>query len=109
MKEELFETKNYTQNMNVTNARIKFRMRVQLVPGIKYSYKNTQKYKDELWSCPVCELTGDYSLDSLPHTFWCPGLTKLRENRDLNIDEDVVSYMKDVLRLRECISSKNED
>ena len=93
--------------MNISNARLKFRMRLQIVPGIKSSFKN--EFKDQLWSCPVCELTGEYHLDSLSHTMWCPGLSKLREDRDLNSDQDAVMYMKDVIRLREYISSINDD
>ena len=44
LKKEKFGTKEYIKQMNVSDARLNFRMRVQSVPGIKYSFKN--KYKD---------------------------------------------------------------
>ena len=78
MKEENFEQKECIKQLNVSNVRLKFCMRLQIVPGKKPSYKN--KYKNLLWSCPVYELVGQYSLDSLSHTMWCPGL----RNRDLS-------------------------
>ena len=95
MKEENLEQKEYIKQLNVSNARLKFCMRLQIVPGVKHLYKN--KYKRST-------LVGQFSLDSLSHTMWCPGL----RNRDLNSDKDAVLCMKDVLRLREFISLKND-
>ena len=104
MKKEDFGVKDYIKKLNVSEARLRFRVKLQLVPGIKFSYKNTEKYKADMWSCPVCQMTGAYSLDSMSHTMWCPGLADFRKDRDMRLDKDIVLYMKDVLGLREKIS-----
>ena len=105
MSKEDFGVKDYLNEMKLSEARLFFRMRLKIVQGIKFCYKSETKYKDSLWSCPICSLTGNYDLDSLSHTFVCPGLAVLRRNRDLSVDGDIVEYMKEVLRLREYISS----
>ena len=108
LKEEPFGTKNYFKTMNVKDARLRLRMRLKIVPGIKYHYKNDAKFKETLWSCDVCALSGEYSLDTLSHTFWCPGLSQYRNNRDLSLDADAVMYIKDVMKVRENLSTKEE-
>ena len=105
LREENFEPKTYLRKLNIHDARIKYRTRVNLVPGLKYHYKNDKKFRESLWSCPLCEKFGDeYSLDNFSHSLTCSFLSDLREQKDLTEDKQLCEYMRNVIRRREDIS-----
>ena len=105
LKEEDFEPKTYMRQLNIHDARIKYRTRVNLVPGLKYHYKNDKKFRDSLWSCPLCEKFGDeYSLDNFSHSLTCSFPSDLREKKDLTEDKQLCEYIRNVIRRREEIS-----
>ena len=105
LKDEQFEPKSYLSQLNIYDGRIKFRTRVQLIPGLKYLYKNDRNFAESMWSCPLCEKFGqEYSLDNYSHSLTCIYLEDLRSNRNLLLDQDLCSYIKDVLKRREELS-----
>ena len=105
LKKEEFCMKDYLKTMNIKDARLFFRTRVSLVPGIKFQYKSDPKFSASLWSCDLCEKAGEYNLDSFPHVLWCPELAQLRKDRDINDDQHLVNYVRDAMRIREEASS----
>jgi len=56
-----------------------------------------QKYRRELWRCDSCK-TG--AIESQSHVLHCQAYRKLREEKDLNKDKDVVDYFRGVLVIR---------
>ena len=105
LKKEEFCMKDYLKTMNIKDARLFFRTRVSLVPGIKFQYKSDPKFSASLWSCDLCEKAGEYNLDSFSHVLWCPELAQLRKDRDINDDQHLVNYVRDAMRIREEASS----
>ena len=105
LKEEEFEPKSYLRNLNIHDARMKYRTRINLVPGLKFHYKSDKRFRESMWSCPLCEKLGDnYNLDNLSHTLACPFLADLREQRDLEDDRQLCEYVREALRRREDVS-----
>ena len=40
-------------------------------------------------------------MDSQSHIVWCPAYAELREGKDLNSDQDLVTYYHEVMKIRE--------
>ena len=96
LSQEHFERKSYLATLNPSDARLKFKIESQMVPGIKMNFKNNQKYKQELYKCDHCP-----ALDSQDHLRWCQSYAHLREGKDLSIDADLVAFFKGVMMMRE--------
>ena len=62
----------------------------------KMNMKNNRNYSMDLWKCDDCR-----SMDSQSHIVWCPAYAGLREGKDLNCDQDLVTYYQEVMKLRE--------
>jgi hypothetical protein len=72
MKTEVYEEKQYLNEMNMWNARMNFSLRTRMFP-CKMNYMNNPKYKAELWSCDSCET----HIDSQSHILYCPAYKQL--------------------------------
>ena len=55
-----------------------------------------------LWKCSECG-----NVDAQSHIVWCPFFAQLREGKSLDNDADLVSYFKEVFKVRE--ERKNRD
>ena len=51
----------------------------------------------KLWMCDSCQS----EVDTQTHVLYCPAYKKLREDKDLNSDQDLVKYLAQVLKIRE--------
>ena len=71
-----------------------FRARTQLVEGIKGNYKNLHKGKD--MRCQGCML----EVDTQSHVSQCIEYKDLSGDMDLEKDEDMVKYFREVLNRR---------
>ena len=58
IKDEHFETKDYLKKMNIWDARLRLRIKLELVPGIKYCYKNDKKFSASLGLASTLTLRG---------------------------------------------------
>ena len=65
---------------------------------VKFNYRSDPKNSAELWRCDSC-MSGHIQTQS--HILFCDAFSDLRKDRDLNNDNDLVSYMKSVLIIRE--------
>ena len=48
-----------------------------------------------LWQCDSCQT----SIESQSHIMWCPSYSELREGKDINNDNDLIEYVKSVLKI----------
>ena len=96
-----FELKPYLSNLNVTDARLKFKIVSHMVPTIKMNFQSDPGYTKKFWACDnyLCS-KGIGSRDSQNHVLVCPAYQDFRLNRDLNCDRDLVDYYKLVLEHR---------
>jgi hypothetical protein len=92
---ENLQLKDYVQSMKLRDARTMFRIRSGMVKT-KMNMKNSRSYSMDLWKCDDCR-----SMDSQSHIVWCPAYAELREGKDLNSDQDLVTYYQQVMKIRE--------
>ena len=57
--------------------------------------KHDQPFSNSLLQCREC-----LNQDTESHLLWCPGYLNLREDLDLNINEDLCSYLQAIFTLR---------
>ena len=91
---ENLDLKEYVKNMTMRQARTKFKLRSHML-DVKMNRKSDKRYSDTLWRCDFC-----LSLDSQSHIMWCPAFSSLREGRNIEDDKDIVSYIDQVMKLR---------
>ena len=99
MKEEQYELKEYFKTMNLSQARMKFSLRMKTTKHVKSHFFNDRKYSEQMWKCsPQCD-----KIDTIQHiAFSCPKYDHLKHNKDLqNSDEDLVNFFKEVVQLRD--------
>ena len=53
-RREGFGMKPYLKEMNLTDARMFYRIKYNLVPTIRLNQKSNRRYKAENWLCPDC-------------------------------------------------------
>ena len=95
---EKYETKEYLRTLRLNNARLKFRIRTKMVEKIAFNFSSDPIHVNMLWQCTHCD-----SMDSQSHVLTCAGYRQLREGKDLGNDNDLVSYFRDVISLRDKI------
>ena len=93
---EPFEKKEYFQSLNLHEARIIFKKRAKMLQFVKMNFPSDPVYKSELWQCSGCMS----KIDTMSHVLWCSAYSNLRENKDINSDKDLASYLEQVLKIR---------
>ena len=58
--------------------------------------KNKKEFAADLWKCVGCG-----AVDTFLHLKWCPAYQQLREGKDLRVDKDLVTYITNIMTLRE--------
>ena len=91
-----FETKEYIRNMNVTDARVKFKLKTKMLE-VKFNYKNDPINQATLWRCDSCRS----AIDTQGHILWCPAYSELREGKDIKNEKHLIEYVKKVLQIRD--------
>ena len=86
--------KEYMKGKALHDVRDTFRARTQLVEGIKGNYKNLHRGKD--MRCQGCML----EVDTQSHVLHCIEYEDLRGDMDMEKDEDMVKYFREVLKRR---------
>ena len=99
-EEEDFALKSYITNMNLRDARTKFRLRSSTIP-VKFNMKSDPKFAAELWKCDSC-----FSIESQDHIIWYPAYAPLRVGKSLNNDQDIVKYFQAVMKIRDELASQ---
>ena len=102
LKEDDFDRKLYLSSMNVHDARMRFKLASKMFPTVQMNFQSDRKFMAELWSCAGCTAPGDADgfRDSQEHLLICESYKIYREGKDLDTDEGLVSYFKEVLNSR---------
>ena len=103
MRQESFGLQDYLKEMNLTDARTKFRLKSNMTK-VKMNMKSDPKFAAELWACSGCG-----KLDSQSHIMWCPSFASLREGLDVSNDRDVIHYFQEVFKIRERSEDEQEE
>ena len=95
---EKFELQPYLKDMQLVEARHNFRIRSSMTRLVKMNFPSDGGYKRDLWSCWHCP-----NIDTQSHIRHCPAYQHLREDKDLDNDNDLVRYFQQVIKLREAV------
>ena len=91
---EKFEPKEYLKELDLSQARIKFKLRSRMIE-VKNNFKRGQQ--NENLECQGCQI----SIDTQDHILFCPFFSDLRQDLDLGQDSDLLKYCKEVMEIRE--------
>ena len=92
---EDFGRKEYISNLNLQQARTKFKFRCSMTQHVKMNQKSNRVYEDALWRCEECGLQ-----DTNPHLLWCSGYENLRDGKNLNDDKQLCDYLHRIFMSR---------
>ena len=93
--------KNYFIELNADDARLRFKFASKMTPTIAMNFQNDNGFRSKLWTCPACRSEDDIGfIDSQQHVLICPNYSKLRENKDLSSNKDLVTYIREVIKTR---------
>ena len=101
LEQEHFELKPYFKSLYLSEARDKFRLRSFMTRTVKTNFSSDRQFAADLWSCWHCP-----KVDSQTHIRVCPAYQQFRDNKDLDNDHDLVSYFRQVIQLRDTMTSK---
>ena len=96
MNEENFKMKDYIRSMKMLDAQEYFKFRTKMT-NVKYNYKHDKGYSLELWKCDSCLS----SIETQSHIPWSPAYQELRSGKRLEEQEDLVNYIKGVMKIRD--------
>jgi hypothetical protein len=99
IKEDNFrQIQDYFNDKNLSNARLKFKIRSQMVEDIPGNLKNKYKYNEEGLNCVQCRVEFTQA-----HFTICPARKKMREGLDMNLLDDAVIYFRRYLMIEKKI------
>ena len=93
-EKENFEAKPYLQELNLVQARTKFKLRSRMLE-VKNNYKG--EYRKTNLLCEGCKT----SIETQDHVLFCPFYSDLRQDIDLSCDKDLVNYYREVMNIRD--------
>ena len=99
VENESLEAKPYLSELNLSQARTKFKLRSRMLE-IKNNFKG--EYIKTNLECDACE----NSIETQDHLLFCPAYRELRKDMDINNDKDLVNYVREVMRLRDSSKKK---
>ena len=94
-----FCQQTYLKQMDVSKARLNFKIRAQMTPTIKMNFKNDPAFKNDVWMCDGCRS----HQDTQKHVLSCSAYKDLRKNLDLDKENDLVEYFSLVIRRRKTV------
>ena len=97
LSEEKYCIKDYFSELNVEEARIKFRIRSSMMRTVKMNFSSDPKFRQDLWECQHCSYRDTQSHIILT----CPAYEHLRVNKNLESDKDLVLFFQEVLERRD--------
>ena len=94
--EEKFEVKSYLKSLTPSQARLKFRLNSFMTKTVKMNFSSNPKFVKSLWTCWHCD-----KIDTQSHIMHCDSYESLRVDKNLDNDQELVKYFKQVIKLRE--------
>ena len=95
LEDEDFGRKSYIKNLNLYQARTKFKFRSSMTQHVKMNQKNNREYAETMWKCNECGMQ-----DTNAHLLWCEGYASLREGKDLGCDMQLCNYPQRIFKDR---------
>ena len=98
--------KPYFGTLTVPDSRMKFKLSSFMTPTIRMNFPSDKKFAAELWSCPACrddpqDLIGPLDRrDTQQHVMACEAYADLRLGKDLDTDQGLVDYFRQVIARR---------
>ena len=89
LKHENYEVKEYFKNLQLGNARLKFRIRTKMVENIALNFSSDPAFVSRLWRCTHCD-----HMDSQSHVLVCSSYKYLRQDRDLSSDHPCIFFTR---------------
>ena len=96
MSKESFGVKNYLKEMTLTDAKLNFAIRTQMVRTVQANFKGEPMYKKNNWKCVGCG-----KLDTQEHVLRCHAYKHLRIGSSLENVMERVQYFRSVISIRE--------
>ena len=90
-----FGEKEILSNTNIVQARIQFSERVNMF-YCKMNYQNDPVFKEQCWTCDSCQS----AIDDMAHVMVCPAYQPLRQEKDMNLESDILEYLVAVSKIR---------
>ena len=81
--------------LNILDARLKFALRSRMSQTVQMNFRREKKFILNGWRCVSC-----YELDTQEHLIDCQGYKSLRIGKNLESDQDLVSYVRRIIKLR---------
>ena len=93
---EEYGLKGYFSNLNLQDSRLKFRERSKCLPTCQTDYPSDKDNIRAAFKCYDCDEIDSGSLQ------WqsCSGYEHLKKNRNLESDEDLCGFYRDIIKLR---------
>ena len=91
LSKEEFGRKAYLKDLDLHQARTKFKFRTSMTQHDKMNQKNNEEYAAKLWKCDECGLQ-----DTNLHLLSCSGYESLREGKDLSSDKHLCEYLQKI-------------
>ena len=88
------QIQEYFKDRNLSNARLKFKIRSKMVDNIPGNFRNRYKYQEEGLNCTECKIEM-----TKQHCTICPAIANIREDLDMTSFDDVVTYFKRYLTI----------
>ena len=94
IENETCESKAYLKELDLSHARIKFKLRIRMLE-VKNNFK--KEHTHEGLECQGCQT----SIDTQDHVLVCPFFSDLRQDLDLKNDKYLVHYYKKGMAFRD--------
>ena len=92
---EKFGTQEYIKKLNIPDARLKFALRSKMTRTVQMNFKSEKRFILNGWKCVSCG-----NLDTQEHLLSCPGYSFLRDGKKLDQDQDLVIYIRNIIKHR---------
>ena len=96
---ERFEFKSYLDNLNLSDARKRLKIRAMMVDCVKFNFQSDPTFTSQNWKCSCDEENSP--IQPQKHLEICPKYEDLRNEFDLNSDEGLVNYFDAILLRRQ--------
>ena len=105
LTEEKFERQPYISKLNISEARLRFKLKAKMTPTIQMNFPSDSEFAANMWTCTGCidNTMGDKvvgSRDTQQHVMVCPGYAEYRENINFDDDRQLVRYFQQVIKQR---------
>ena len=101
--------KSYFKTLNIQQSRLQFKINSKMTPKIASNFHRDPKYREINYLCVGCSVGGgsesvseeqNLNLDSEDHVVRCFAYSDLRQNLDLDVQTDLLTFFQLVIDRR---------